>query len=52
MKLKRLLILTLCLTMTLGGALTSCRQGGGGYRHLGAHHRHPHVSLRDRSERF
>ena len=29
MKLKRLLILTLCLTMTLGGALTSCRQGGG-----------------------
>ena len=29
MKLKRLLILTLCLTMTLGGALTSCRRGGG-----------------------
>lgn len=29
MKLKRLLILTLCLTMTLGGALTSCRRGMG-----------------------
>ena len=29
MKLKRLLILALCLTMTLGGALTSCRHGGG-----------------------
>ena len=29
MKLKRLLILTLCLTMTLGGTLTSCRRGGG-----------------------
>ena len=29
MKLKRLLILFLCLTMTLGVALTSCRHGGG-----------------------
>lgn len=29
MKLKSILILSLCLTMTVGGALTSCRRGGG-----------------------